>query len=242
MQIMKAYRNMMARVGGVLLLAGAGLFVSTVQAEAALIAYICDDAACGGGGDLVVTDELGGDLAPGAVGSVTSVGRVAGYEVSVNIAVSKPVVGSASSPAMNLTYSAQNVVGGGGATIYFYASDTDFIGITPLQMVFNAAAGTTATAEVYGGSSNANLDLGTVLASSGPVVPPTGDIFLATPVVGLGANPYSLTVGVSTSAPDVASGDLKLVPEPATIALFGIGLFGVGVMARRRRQAQAQVQ
>jgi len=226
---------MIARVGGVLLLASAAVLFGGTQnkAEAAFIAYICNDAACAGGGDVIVTDESGSDTAAGA-GVVAASGSVAGYEFAINISQSKPVVGSAASPALNLTYNATNIVGGS-ATIWFYASDTDFVGITPLNEVFNASAGTTVSTAIYGGSSNANLDLTNLLASAGPVAPPTGDVFLTTPVVGLGANPYSLTVGVSTSSPNVASGDLKLVPEPATMSLFGLGLFSAAMAARRRK-------
>jgi hypothetical protein len=228
---------MIARVGGVLLLASAAVLIGGTQnkAEAGFIAYICDDAACSGGGDVIVQDESVTDGAGGSVGVVQAGGVVAGYEVTLNLAQSKPVVGSANSPAMNLTYNATNT-GGGSATIWFYASDTDFTGVTALNEVFNASAGTTVSTAIFGGNSNTNLDLTNVLASAGPTVPPTGDLFLTTPTLGGGANPYSLTVGVSTSSATVASGDLKLVPEPATMSLFGLGLFSAAMAARKRKK------
>lgn len=54
---------------------------------------------------------------------------------------------------------------------------------------------------------------------------------------GLAAGRYIIQVSGSTreSGPSSYSGQLSFVPEPGTLALLGLGLFGVAVAARRRR-------
>ena len=56
------------------------------------------------------------------------------------------------------------------------------------------------------------------------------------------ANPYSLTIGVAVSLDGVgstATGDFRVVPEPASLALLSMGLLGAGAAIRRRRQVTA---
>ena len=51
------------------------------------------------------------------------------------------------------------------------------------------------------------------------------------------ANLYALTIGVMidlTNASGPATGNLHIVPEPASLALFGLGLAGVAAYRRRR--------
>jgi hypothetical protein len=250
MQIMKAYRNMMARVGGVLLLAGAVLFVGgATTAEAAFVAAVCDDAACDGAGDVFVADNSGSDTVGGAVGvgiiNFTALG-VAGWEVTISTSQTKPALGSAAEPVINLSYGLNNLAGAA-APIWLYAGDTGYTGQGNVHLVVNATTtGQTTTGLALGGDDNlvdlpSGLNLAPVLISLGPFA----DVFSASATNGpVGAAPYALTAGVmivDTGGLTGTSGDVTVsVPEPATIALFGLGLFGVGVMSRRRRQAQAQ--
>src|SRR5215218_7724843 len=52
----------------------AGVMGTSTKADAALMAYICDDALCTGGGDTIVTDQGVGDNFPGSalVGQINS--------------------------------------------------------------------------------------------------------------------------------------------------------------------------
>jgi len=225
---------MMAKFGGILALALLFAAASGPKAEAAFIAYICNDADCTGGGEVIVTDNAAGDNSP-AVGSINLSGAVVnGVTVILHGAVTKPILGSATAPSMDLTY---QLSGAGTGPVWLYMSDTDFTGHTGLTVNFNDSIGGAATGRVWGGNSNTDLDLSTpiIAALSG-----TGAFSVSgnTSVVGSPVNPYSLTLGVMVNnAPGFTSGDISFtaVPEPTSLVLLGLGLFG-GAGAARRKQ------
>ena len=69
---MRLHRHMLARVSSVLLLAGAFVVMSAARADATLIVYVCNDAACGGGGiDFTIADGSGDDSDAGRTQSCT---------------------------------------------------------------------------------------------------------------------------------------------------------------------------
>ena len=71
---------------------------SAARANAGLLAAICDDLACTGGNDLMVMDNSGADTI-GALGGLSFSTSAFGFGLLVNTAQSKPMLGSAGSPA-----------------------------------------------------------------------------------------------------------------------------------------------
>ncbi|MEO8754731.1 MAG: PEP-CTERM sorting domain-containing protein [Casimicrobiaceae bacterium] len=220
------------------------------SANGALMAYICDDALCTGGGDTIVTDQGAGDNFPGSafVGQINEGAlSINGFTIATNVSQSKPLIGAAASPQLDLSFSA-TTADTASHTIWLYLSDTGFTadGVVNLTFGGNQGSGNTVSAGVWGGTSNTNFNLSNLLASIGP----TGVSPFALSTVGLltaTTNPFGLTLGVTITrnTPGTTAGGLNVilsappvtVPEPGTTLLLAIGAIAL-VISRGRRGAR----
>lgn len=216
----------------------AGLALATVfgfsaqQTDAALIVELEN-----GASTVTVTDNGVGDSDP-TLGSVTYVGSVGVFDINVTTGISKPLVGSATEPI--LTLNSVNTSSTAAGTLKVRMTATDFTGpvgaglAAPLD--FGGTTNGTAALDAYVDSSNAAFGMATPAGSLGAFGPGPFDDSSASIVSATG--PYSATLEATIvhAAPlDITSfgGQLRVVPEPGSLALIGLGALLVG---RRRRR------
>ena len=214
--------------------------VST-PANAVFVARICNDLQCQGGDDVIFQDNSAGDLIPMA-GAISFSASAFGYTLEVNTSQSKPVIGSATAPQLDLSFV---VTGSGAGNVFLYASDTDFLSGGQFALTLggtNSGGSGSVQGRAWGGTTNTEFQFSgaNLLSSLGPF---TASSFAASAlsVLAPAANPYSLTIGttVSRTTAGTSTGNLNLqvsaIPEPSTWATILMGAALVGFVARRRR-------
>src|SRR6185369_16100679 len=161
----------------------AGALFASAPANAVFVARICNDLQCLGGDDFIIQDNAAGDTIA-STGAISFSVSAFGYSLLVNTAQSKPMVGSAGAPQLDLTFSA--TTNGAAGNVFLYASDTNF---TLGSGTFVLNLGGTSNTEFQ--FSGANL-----LASIGPLTTASFS-GKATGPFAAASNPYSLTMGVT---------------------------------------------
>lgn len=166
-------------------------------------------------------------------GVVTFVGAVGVFAVNVTTGL-----GQGANPTFLIDLNSVDTTTTGGGTLDIVFSDNGF---TQTGFVSGSWGGTlsgsgSVAAEAFYSLTNSLFAMDNSLGTAGPF---TGGAFAAN-LAGatIASGPYSLTQRLTLIANGALSysGDFELqVPEPGTLALFGLGLIGIGV-AKRRRQ------
>jgi hypothetical protein len=217
-----------------------------------MFAAICNDLACGGGDDILVQDNSSLDT-NATLGAIVLSTSAFGYTVLVNTSQSKPVIGAAGDPELDLTFTA-TTADDVSRSVFLYTSDTDFTGTQSFTVGLGGThtnGSGTVTGRAWGGTNNTALSFSgaNLLGTVGPF---TAAAYAGTTTGSLipTVTPYSLTIGVAInrSLAGSTTGDLSFsstqsgggsgagqsVPEPMTLLLFGTGLAWAGARARRR--------
>lgn len=190
-----------------------------------------------------VSDDAPGDEALGT-GVIVVQTNVGVWNLAINIAVTKPLVGSASSPVMDISLQAFSTAGGS-LTLNF--SDNNFS--APSGTVNSTITGYTVTGTEGMASFNVYADPGNVLGATTVPITTLPPAALGLPLAENASGslnltgPFSMTeiAQVSADGPTVvnldASFNFTATPEPSIPALGALGLGGWLWFRMRNRRA-----
>jgi hypothetical protein len=209
-----------------------GLFLAISFATGAQASFVLTlDDPTTGGTDVMITDGGAGDANP-VTGAITYIGSVGVFDVNVTTGTSKPVQGPGVMDLNSIDVSSST-----GGTLNIGLTDTDFTGTaTSYSANYGGTTTSTVSFDFLYDASNTEFG-GSSFASAGPL---TGSSFSGSGSYAIpAANPYSLTILASITH---ASGnqstsfdaELRPVPLPAALWLFGSGLLGLASCVRRR--------
>ncbi len=186
-----------------------------------------------GATDITIQDQgpMDNNGIPGIIGFSGSLG---GISVQVS-GQSKPVLGSASSPELQLNLSSATTISGGGVSILL--TDTDFSANLPTAMLaVSGGTGGSLNFRSWGDSANQEFGMGFDTGSSLGQTGTFSDSVQTSISNSVGSLTMRMDIGLADAAQSASnvSSNLSLVPEPGTVSLLGFGLAGLAMIGRRR--------
>lgn len=197
---------------------------------------------------VTVTDGGVGDTGPG-LGLVTyqsGPGTFAGWSVIVSVGTTKPVLGSATAPELDLNWSITREQGAGNGTLTVLFSENGFNLATPGSSITSAggtlgtSAANSATVRTYYAGNNVELNQANLVTSqtfNGPN--PFGQ---AVAGAGIPADPtvaFTVRLDLVQAGGQITSGDIHMfvnAPEGGSMVTFlGTALLALGAFAARRK-------
>ena len=167
------------------------------------------------------------------------------WSINITTGLSKPVLFNPAKPnVVKMHLNSVNVSSTGPGTLAITLTDTGYL--LPLSdrwMFRHYVGGTTngtVTAETYYDLDNAEFGMGSTLGTLGPFGPGAFSGTAHLQINPVTSDPFSMTQRVTivhTEGYQITSFDSELVataPEPGTLAMFGLGLAGLGYMRRRQ--------
>lgn len=225
-------RKRLVKVGGITV---AVLIFGMTTAIAAFKIQASD-----GSTTVTIADNAAGD-SDGLLGSINWTGDVGIWHVTVQAAQSKPILGSANSPELDMTVSATARNAGALTNLTLMATDTGFTGGG--GGLDASTGGTLSTGvytvkfDAYTDSSNAEFGTGGVHSALGTAS--TSPFALANQTNGVITTPFSMTnVAFVTATAKTGNFsfdfDAKVVPEGSSLAMLLPGLLPLGLVLRKR--------
>ena len=195
----------------------------------------------GGGNTALVTDNASGDL-DFTQGVVAYAGSLGNFLLNVAIGSSKPALGSASDPQINL-YSVDVTGWRGGGTLTLRLTDTGFTStaMTNFSIGISGSMSSGGTLLYSAFEDNSNTAFGTAspICSLSFSATSFGDACANTLATD---SAYSLTLAAVITLPRGFSGvgfnaqltDPPQVPEPSAMLLLGVGLIGLAAWGKKK--------
>ncbi|WP_245215984.1 PEP-CTERM sorting domain-containing protein [Pararoseomonas baculiformis] len=232
---------------------GLGMAVSAGTADAALVISY----QIGGGAVSSCADGAACDFNT-IEGAVSTFVTGAGYNFFIETAQSYPAVGSQALPVLRMAVEGNTAPGTGDApTLRLMATQTGFttLGTTPFDLAStvnfpseldNGALQATATYSYYLDNSNTEFGTGTQIGSETftyngilTSAQSTNQLVSANPDGSFSLTSMLVLSGIDRGTGFNANSVVSAVPEPASLALLGMGLLGLGLTRRAGRRKAA---